>query len=393
MRTMRWFMVCALLACSITMAVGAVKMPTPNPSVLQPDCPPQGDPALCMPLDPTFEVVPMASDGNCSMPAVPGDPCQRNDDDHSNAIALPFPFDLFGETHTEVYINNNGNLSFGEPFCTYTPEGFPVVGYPMVAPFWGDVDTSDNEGGVAWYRLLPTRLEVTWDHVGYFNSHDDLQNTFQVLISDGNDPELGIGNNVCFCFGDMQWATGDVGSGSGGFGGDPATVGVNKGDGTTYWLIGRFDHPGTDYDGPHGNPDGVDWLDTQSFCFSVASIVNAAPVPIEFPSGMTWVVSVGLPHTLQVGFISPEPGQITTVDVDTGGLANLTYDSVPGNPATVDLSFTPAPDQVGQHPVVFAATDDGEPPATTTVELTIDVRSATPVEPSTWGFIKARYQD
>jgi hypothetical protein len=55
-----------------------------------------------------------------------------------------------------------------------------------------------------------------------------------VIISNGNDSNMGLGNNVCFCYGDMQWAT------SGGFGGTPATVGANKGDGVAYQSYGRY---------------------------------------------------------------------------------------------------------------------------------------------------------
>ena len=43
----------------------------------------------------------------------------------------------------------------------------------------------------------------------------------------------------------------------GGFGGAPATVGVNHGNGVDFFQIGLFDHAGNDYDGPGGNNDGV----------------------------------------------------------------------------------------------------------------------------------------
>ena len=55
-----------------------------------------------------------------------------------------------------------------------------------------------------------------------------------VLISDGNDPSMGIGNNICFCYADMEWTTGNASDGVSGFGGTPATVGVNNGDGIKF---------------------------------------------------------------------------------------------------------------------------------------------------------------
>jgi hypothetical protein len=59
----------------------------------------------------------------------------------------------------------------------------------------------------------------------------------------------------------MQWTTGAASSGVGGFGGVPATVGVNKGDNINYVQIGRFDKVGSSYDGPYGLNDGISFLD------------------------------------------------------------------------------------------------------------------------------------
>ncbi len=190
----------------------------------------QGHDCLCMPLDTTWQVVNFSGAAGCNGPASPTDPCRRNDDDYSFVVPLGFTFDLYGSPQTEVYINNNGNLSFDGGYCTFTSTGFPVAGYPMVAPFWADVDTrsSDNNCGVAWMKQGPNYLAVTYDHVGYYGEppHTDLLSTFQVIISDGTYELMGIGNNVCFCYGDMQWTTGDASGGVGGFWGFPATVGV-----------------------------------------------------------------------------------------------------------------------------------------------------------------------
>jgi hypothetical protein len=236
---------------------------------------------LCNPLDDTFTVVRFDGAGG-SGPADPADPCQRNDDDVSLAIALPFVFNFYGSPQSSVYINNNGNISFGGPFSTFTPTGFPVAAFPMIAPFWSDVDTRGAGSGVVYYKVEANRLTVTWDHTGYYAGHDDKLNTFQVIISDGTDPLVGIGNNVCFCYDDMTWTTGDASGGVGGFGGTAATVGINRGDGVDYAQVGRFDHAGADWDGPFGNNDGVSYLDNRRFCFD-ASVDD--PVPVE-PS--TW---------------------------------------------------------------------------------------------------------
>jgi hypothetical protein len=357
-------------------------------------CNMQRDPDLCLPLDETWTVVDFSGATECNGPPSQADPCRRNDDDYSFVVPLGFTFDLYGTGQIEVFINNNGNLSFDGGYCTYTPEGFPVPGYPMVAPFWADVETrSDLDNcGVVWMKQGPNYLAVTYDHVGYYDLNTDKLCTFQVIISDGTYEPMGVGNNVCFCYGDMQWTTGDASGGVGGFGGAPAVVGVNKGNGIDYFLIGDFDHPGTDYDGPGGMPDGVDWLDYQVFCFNVGAEINQPPVPIDFPPGNHTSVVAGDQLHLTVGFIGPEAAQTVHTDVDDGGLENLTWVSTDGNPSTVEMWFFPTEAQIGSHFVHFTATDSGLPPGTTEVTLEIEVVPASPVEQTSRSTIKTLYR-
>jgi hypothetical protein len=87
----------------------------------------------CMvPVDPTFSIVPISS-GTA--------PQYRNDDGSTGVIPLGFNFCFYGTTYTSCYINNNGNISFGSPYSTFSSNPFPDPGFVMVAPFWGDVDT------------------------------------------------------------------------------------------------------------------------------------------------------------------------------------------------------------------------------------------------------------
>ncbi len=224
---------------------------------------------LLLPLDETFAVVPFTNGTQ---------PEYRNDDGSTTPIPLSFTFTFYGNQFNQIYINNNGNISFEGSFSTFTPEGFPVANFGMVAPFWGDVDTRNAGGGetegqdgsgVVYYKSEANRFTITWDAVGYYNQNADKVNTFQVILTDGTDPLIGVGNNIAFSFGDMQWTTGDASGGSNGFGGSPATVGANRGDGANFALIGRFDHDGVDYDGPGGNADGVSYLDDKIFAFDV----------------------------------------------------------------------------------------------------------------------------
>src|ERR1051326_5039401 len=66
-----------------------------------------------IPLDSTFSIVPFTGDDGCN--GCPGMPPQyRNDDSFTDPpIDLPFDFCFYGQTYNQVYINNNGNVSFG----------------------------------------------------------------------------------------------------------------------------------------------------------------------------------------------------------------------------------------------------------------------------------------
>jgi hypothetical protein len=203
----------------------------------------------------------------------------KTDDGSTDLITLPFTFCFYGTNYTTCYINNNGNVSFNTAYSQFTSTGFPVNAFPMLAPFWADVDTRTANGGLVWYKSTPTAFIVIWDHTGYFAEQEDKLNTFELIFTDGTNPLIGVGNNVAFSYTDMQWTTGSASGGTNGFGGTPATVGINSGDGVLYALVGRFDHAGTDYFGPGGAPGGVGFLSNQNFAF------NACPSnPIIVPT-------------------------------------------------------------------------------------------------------------
>ncbi len=190
----------------------------------------------------------------------------RNDDGSLYIGDIGFDFSFCGETYSDVYINTNGNLTFGQSVAQFSPDGFPYA-VPMIAPFWADVDTRNTACGDAAYKLFPNYMIVTWENVGWFSQNCSPLNTFQVIISDGNAPIIGVGNNIQFRYGDMEWTTGTA-SGGGPFGGSAATVGFNSGDNVNFEQVGRFNVDSDDYDGPFGNDDGVHWLDNKCFVFN-----------------------------------------------------------------------------------------------------------------------------
>lgn len=342
--------------------------PMPLTPKLQPPSPQASVLCNCMlPVDSTFQIVPFQ---------FATAPEYRNDDGSTALINLPFNFCFYGQNQNQVYINNNGNISFGAPYSTFSANSFPDPNFIMIAPFWADVDTRNTASGLVYYKVTSTYMVVRWEAVGYFNNYADKVNDFQLIITNGTDPILPSGNNVNFCYGDMQWTTGDASSGVGGFGGTPATVGVNRGNGVDYIQIGRFDQPGTAYDGPFGNADQVSWLDNQTFYFDVCNngsgnnlppIINSAQVcdTITICAGDTTIISAS--------FLSPENGQITSATVN-GSLSGLTVTTnTSGNPAVVVAQLIANSANSGYNTITITGTDNGSPPAATTASVIVNI--------------------
>jgi hypothetical protein len=174
-----------------------------------------------------------------------GDQClSPNDDGSSTEIditpAFPAGLRFFGRTHNRMWVNTNGNITFGGSLGTYTPRAFPVAEQPMIAPFWADVDIrgdgpgdacavegwsgsdwatceleENDKNGVYWH-LEPGRIVVTWDRVGYFACRDDRQMSFQLILT-GAEGCGGADFDVEFRFAQCEWNTGAASGGTNGF--------------------------------------------------------------------------------------------------------------------------------------------------------------------------------
>ena len=271
-------------------------------------------PASSTPVAPAS---PSATQGGLLVP-YPGDGgwsvLEPNDDEYTGMLDLGFTYTLYGATYNRVCVNNNGNVSFGPDddscYSSYDPEGFPSTDFVMVAPFWGDVDTRCEGCGLLYYK--PVTINGTpafvahWEQVGFYQEHPELKNTFQVIIA--STPSLLGTNNVCFGYADMQWTTGDASDGEGGFGGSPAVVGANRGNGEDFFLYGLFDHEGADYDGPGGVVDGVSHLDGQTICFNTTEgSANVPPIASGFTSDEVFSVEVGASSSATSCSSAPRP--------------------------------------------------------------------------------------
>ena len=121
--------------------------------------------------------------------------------------------------------------------------------------------------------MTPTAIYVNWVEVGYYNSQTNLTNSFQLVLTDGNDPGDGIGNNVAISYLDMQWTTGQ-----------PPAVWAASGKpcrgGVPTWAapassLGQFDQPGMPTTAPSAPTMAWTGWTSKDFVFST---VNRMPM-------------------------------------------------------------------------------------------------------------------
>jgi Ca2+-binding RTX toxin-like protein len=168
---------------------------------------------------------------------------EANDDSYSGFFDITPVFEsgvnFFGRTYTGLYVNNNGNVTFGNPLSQYTPSDIGGSSQlAIIAPFWGDVDTR-AAGSLVTYGLNQERQSfvATWANVDYYNAiqtgHASKFNSFQLELTD-----LGNGNfDIIFRYGALNWTTGDASGGMDGLGGNVSRAGFSSGDGVHYFEL------------------------------------------------------------------------------------------------------------------------------------------------------------
>jgi hypothetical protein len=179
------------------------------------------------------------------------------EDDYPSALAtLPFAINFFGTSYANLYVNNNGNVTFGDYLTAYTPE--PLVDEAeaydvgIISPFWADVDTRSTYSGVTTYGTNTVdgraAFGVSWINVGYYTPYAtgvDKLNSFQLVLINRSD-RAGGDYDVEFNYAQIQWEAGNF---SGGVDGlyvldyvddshSPARAGYASGSGLTFELNG-----------------------------------------------------------------------------------------------------------------------------------------------------------
>jgi Nidogen-like/Divergent InlB B-repeat domain len=182
-----------------------------------------------------------------------------NDDQSTNEISLPFTLNFFGTNFSSLFVNNNGNVTFGQALSDFTPTGLTGNNglIPIIAPYWADVDTTgaipgiaNPPSGVVTFGVDIVNghqaFGVDYENVGYFVSHTDKLNSFQVILIDRSDTGVAGAFDIEFNYDKIQWEAGDASQGTAGLctvASECAAVGYSNGTGTAgtnFQLNGSF---------------------------------------------------------------------------------------------------------------------------------------------------------
>uniref|UniRef100_A0A8C9VCT8 NIDO domain-containing protein n=1 Tax=Scleropages formosus TaxID=113540 RepID=A0A8C9VCT8_SCLFO len=122
------------------------------------------------------------------------------DDGSSSVILLNETFQFFGSNHNQLYVNNNGFLTFDQPVSSPYSSMFQS-GYDIIAPSWSNWNTTKS--GIISYRQVTSGGDLqqatsdinqyfpqlnftatwvfiaTWDNVAFYNM--DTVRTVQIL--------------------------------------------------------------------------------------------------------------------------------------------------------------------------------------------------------------------
>ncbi|HAT33313.1 MAG TPA: VPLPA-CTERM sorting domain-containing protein [Janthinobacterium sp.] len=164
-----------------------------------------------------------------------------NDDDSTGLVNLGFQINFFGNNFSQLYVNNNGNVTFDHALNTYTPFELLSTSVPMLAPFFADVDTRNPASSLVQYGQATlgghSVFGVNWIDVGYYKEKADKTNSFQLIVT--NRADTGAGNfDFQYNYANVQWETGSASSGSNGLGGDSARAGWSNGTSNSYEFNG-----------------------------------------------------------------------------------------------------------------------------------------------------------
>lgn len=175
-----------------------------------------------------------------------------HDDDDSELATIGFPIRFAGQLWTQLWVNNNGNVTFHEyeGMPDWTPLQLRTFDLcPIIAPFWADVDTRMPPPGHPdpWTVTYgPGTVDghdafgVNWVDVGYFEERVDKLNSFQLILINRSSGGMTGDFDIEFNYNQISWDEGDdSNSYEDGYGsGQSARAGLSDIDGIRMEIFG-----------------------------------------------------------------------------------------------------------------------------------------------------------
>lgn len=244
-----------------------------------------------------------ATDGN----EIPG-----GDDWSRGPYPLGFPFQFFGRTYTEFFVNTNGQILFDEESSNFSNRTIPTESTPnnFVAAFWDDLVCPDTGG--LFYKTIGSapnrRMVIEWHNVRRYSGTSSL--TFEIILCEGS-------NDIVVQYLSLSGSNSD---------GSSATVGIENADGSDGYLY-LFD----------GDPIDNLLHDGLAVRFRQAGRAEPGKHVVTF--------------RVRVGRYLPANGQVVNTASINDGVGNILERSVAVAVNTTDLS---ASDKVVDQPVAAA---------------------------------------
>jgi Ca2+-binding RTX toxin-like protein len=175
-----------------------------------------------------------------------------NLDDGSTQVSLTSVFgagglNVYGTSYTSVFVNSNGNLTFGAANTAFNPVALTTVGRPIIAGFWTDLDI--NKGGEIYWDLDPAngRMIITWLNVAPFNPVGGTV-SFQIVLTNNAAGDL----SVEYIYNNIGFTNGNGGTAVVGLSNGTSTQILAEGSGNAALLTG---YPTNNFD--TNDPNGV----------------------------------------------------------------------------------------------------------------------------------------
>jgi hypothetical protein len=108
-------------------------------------------------------------------------------DDTYQYVALPFTFNFYGNSYTDMYVSSNGYVSFGAGYANLVNSCLPDSNLPnnAIYAFWDDLyPVGGTDGSIYVKQIDSSTFVVEWYQVRKFGATD--HETFEIVLRDNN---------------------------------------------------------------------------------------------------------------------------------------------------------------------------------------------------------------